>query len=114
MIYDGQYFKKLEEVQFMEAKHNLFSAGATEQLYEADEAPIMARLLIDMTNSYLPENRTFAQQYNYKHGVKKYGKKANEAALKEIQQQHVRKCFMPIAVAELLRREKEHAQEKPA
>ena len=30
-----------------------------------------------------------------------------------IKQQHARKCFSPIAVAELSRREKERAQEAP-
>ena len=41
-ICDGQCFEKLDEIETMESKHNVFNAEATEQLCEADEAPIAA------------------------------------------------------------------------
>ena len=95
----------------MESKHNLFSTDAKEQLFEAVEAPIMAQPSVNMMRSCQPESGTFAQQCNYKQGVKKCGDRAEKAALKETKQQHVQMCFSPIAVAELTQQEKERAQE---
>ena len=92
-IHDGQYFEKLEEIEFMESENNIFSPEAKEQLHETDEAPMLAQLIMNMMKSHAPESGTFTQQCNYKQGVKKCGTKAETAALKEIKQQHARKCF---------------------
>ena len=92
-ICDGQHFEKSDEIEMIELKHNLFGTDAKEQLHEAEEAPIVAQLLVNVMRSCQPESGTFAQQHNYKQGVKKCGDRAEKAALKETKQQHAQKCF---------------------
>ena len=53
----------------------------------------------------------FAQQYIYKHGLKKFKERGKEAAYKEIDQLIRRTCFAPIDVKNLTASEKERAQE---
>ena len=42
-------------MEIVESKHDLFNAGAKEQLCKADEAPIVARLTVDVAKSCPPE-----------------------------------------------------------
>ena len=53
----------------------------------------------------------FIQQYLYNKGIKIFGEKGKQAALKELKQQHTRKCFAPISIALLSRKERERAQQ---
>ena len=53
----------------------------------------------------------FAQQYIYKKGLKKSGERGKQGAIKEWDQLHRQKCFVPIDVSTLTKQEKEQAQQ---
>ena len=49
--------------------------------------------------------------YIYEKGLKKFGERGKQAAIKEWDQLHRRKCFVPIDVSTLTKQEKERAQQ---
>ena len=49
----------------------------------------------------------FAQQYIYEKGIKIFGKRGKQATIKEWDQLHRRKCFVPIDIASMTQQEKE-------
>ena len=49
------------------------------------------------------------QQYALNKGLKKHGKRGEDAVLKEITQSHDSACFEPIKVEDMTPEEKQHA-----
>ena len=74
-------------------------------------APIMAQVITNLNLESSTSGVCFAQQYIYKHGLKKFKERGKEAAYKEIDQLIRRTCFAPIDVKNLTASEKERAQE---
>jgi hypothetical protein len=54
---------------------------------------------------------SFAQQYIMQQGLKKFGKKGEDAALKEVGQMCKRTCFAPVSIKEMTSQERKKAQE---
>ena len=52
----------------------------------------------------------FVQQHLHHKGIKIFGEKGKEAAVKELKQQHARKCFAPIAMEAPSKTERDKAQ----
>ena len=85
-----------------EAQHNLHYAqdeNTKELGYETAEAQFIGMVL-----------ECLAQQHTLSKGLKIYGKDGELAISKELKQLLDRRCFWPILVAELTRRERERAQ----
>ena len=57
-----------------------------------------------------PTEHSFLQQYGLEKGIKKFGQKGKDAALKELEQMHNRECFVPVSVSELNNTERKKAQ----
>ena len=53
---------------------------------------------------------SFAQQFIFQKGRKKFGKRGNQAAFNEFDQLHHRNCFTPIDLSKLTPLEKKKAQ----
>ena len=61
---------------------------------------MLAKIFTQIAEEY-PSQASFAQQYSYKQGLKKFGDKGQEAAVAEMKQLHGRECFKPIHINEL-------------
>ena len=57
------------------------------------------------------ERLSLMWQCNFNEGMKTFGEKGKEAALKELRQQHACECFAPIAVVALSEQEWKRAQQ---
>ena len=53
----------------------------------------------------------FVQQHLCPKGIKIFGERGKEAAVKDLKQQHARKCFAPIAMEALSKTERDRAQQ---
>ena len=53
----------------------------------------------------------YAQQYVYEKGIKLFGERGEQAATKEWDQLHRRKCFVPVDISTLTEQEKKRAQQ---
>ena len=78
-------------------KHNQFSVEEVGVECIHTEAQFMA---VSMKKSMQEHNTEFAfmQQHLHHKGLKTFGEKGKEVAVKELKQQHARKCFAPIAI----------------
>jgi hypothetical protein len=104
-----------DKIKKMEVCHNIIHqtrASKSEILeYEPDDTMIMARLISDLQNQVKTKKKSFAQQYILQKGLKLYGSKGYDAALKELEQLYKRTCFEPVNVNELTAGEKKKAQQ---
>ena len=78
--------------------------------YKPTEARVLAFIMVHYQDTY-QTNYNFLMQYNVHKGLKIYGKKGKEAALKEMKQLHDRTVFEPITRTELNELEKKRAME---
>ena len=92
----------------VESKHNLYTCEVNreEHEYNRNKAYVLSLYIEKITKDYRSEYE-FAQQYSLKKGL---GKKGEDAIVKEMRQQHERKCFQPILVSELTKEERRKAQ----
>ena len=78
--------------------------------FEKEEAKVLAMLMSQINNDVESKRLSLMQQCNFNEGMKIFGEKGKEAALRELRQQHARKCFGPMAVAVSLDQECRRAQ----
>ena len=67
-----------------------------------------ARFMTEVNSRVQQTDSSFAQQYNLRKGLSKFGSKGEEAAMKELDQLHARNCFAPISIADLTQIEHSH------
>ena len=72
---------------------------------------LMARYINDISNKVMRQGASFAQAYLLNKGLKKYGKKGQDASVKELDQLHRRNSFTPILIAEMSPIERRKAQQ---
>ena len=78
--------------------------GEQEWEYDIDEAWMIEKLMIDLQEKAETDNifeATFGQQYVLQKGIKLYGQKAIDGAIKEMEQLNNRDCFMPVRLEDL-------------
>ena len=90
----------------LEMCHNLLAAEekpdpSLERQYNTEEAPVLARIMMDMNVKYGVGEKCFGQQYMLNKGLKLFGDKGKAASGKELKQLHDRLCFAPKSVAEM-------------
>ena len=118
---EGEKLKRVKRVHFkedeerkMELSHNILHQvnPTQEQMkeYEVEDAIVIARLIGDLNSTMSIKGLSFAQQYLLKQGLKKFEKRGEEAARKELDQLCKRNCFMPVGVKELTPSERKRAQ----
>jgi len=78
--------------------------------YSTELAPVFAQLIFDINYSVCRHGASFAQQFIFQKGRKKFGKHGNQAAINEFDQLHHRNCFAPIDLSKLTPLEKKKAQ----
>ena len=71
--------------------------------YEPDDSMIIIRLIGDLQNQLKTREMSFAQQYILQKGLNVFGQRGYEAAIKKVNQLHIRKGFKPLDVNELKR-----------
>ena len=73
--------------------------------YSPEEVELLAQTFVQLMQG------SFAQQYSYKKGLKKFGQKGLDAAVKELKQLHGRTCFKPRHPNELTPQQRRKAME---
>ena len=105
------YKEVLSQQKTIENQHNPFQIDETKGVEcEKEEAKVLAMLMSQISNDIKSKRLSLMQQCNFNEGMKMFGDKGKEAALKELRQQHARKCFAPMAVAASLDQECRRAQ----
>jgi hypothetical protein len=79
--------------------------------YEDQEAMIICRLISDLNHQVATRGKSFAQQYILQQGLKKFGKRGGDAAVKEVEQMYKRTCFEPISIKDMTSSERKKAQQ---
>ena len=119
----------------LEMCHNIMTDDNTHERveYSPDKADIIARIMVQIhegvaekgfgfiqehanrnTNSGASVKSAleqYAQQYVYEKGIKLFRERGEQAATKEWDQFHRRKCFVPVDIASLTEKEKKRAQQ---
>ena len=92
---DEEWFQK-------ELEHNLFTQvtrNSDEHIdYDPSIAMVIARVMSEINGKATAEGASFAQQYIFQKGLKKFGDRGRAAAAKELDQLHQRNCFTPIEI----------------
>jgi len=78
--------------------------------YLTELAPVFAQLIFDINYGVRRHSASFAQQFIFQKGGKKFGKHGNQAAFDEFDQLHHCNCFTPIDLSKLTPLEKKKAQ----
>jgi len=95
----------------IESMHNLDPLAVHHSIkYSQDIAPVFAQLISDISAGVRRHGASFAQQFIFQKGRKKFGKRDDKAAYKEFDQLHNRNCFKPIDLSMLTVLEKKKAQ----
>jgi hypothetical protein len=95
----------------LEKKHILpVTTTPPKVFYDMGTAAIFAHTITELNSKCHTTGKCFGQQMMLKKGLEKFGKEGRKAAIKEATQLHDWKCFVPIIVAELSKREKQRAQ----
>ena len=103
-----QHCQIVEHIKLQE-QHNLFHMMEQTNEHGQHEAMTIGRLINDIDN-HIGSEKMFAQQCILEKGLKKFGKRGKEAALKEMRQLHDRTCFAPTSVKEMNWTERKKAQ----
>jgi hypothetical protein len=103
-----------DEMRQLEYCHNLVAQVKPDEEkildYGSNKAMLIARFIQDITMNVNKHRVSFAQQYMLQKELKVFGNKGHEASMKEIDQQHKRKCFPPLKVKEMKPSERKKAQ----
>jgi len=121
---EQSYLQKLEQV------HNLIVQSiskkkndATSLKYNKEQGMVLAIMISEIRRRSaklskakryqdLPKSeKSFVQTYTVLKGIKKFGKKALDASLKEMQQLHERVAFEPISIKNMTPQERKRAME---
>jgi len=98
----------LAEIEFL---HNMVPLPIHHSInYSTELAPVFAQLIFDINYGICHHGASFAQQFIFQKGQKKFGKRGNQAAINEFNQLHHRNCFTPIDLSKLMPLEKKKAQ----
>ena len=104
----AQSFVQLER---LEQQHNMTPVGEYESIeYTEEDSRVVASLMHDIYSGVSRRGLQFSQQLMFHRGRKRFGKRADDAATKELDQLHRRNCFTPIDPANLTPEEKKRAQ----
>ena len=79
--------------------------------YQEEEAMIICRLIDDLNHQVATRGKSFVQQFILQQGLKKFGKRGGDAAVKEAEQLYKRTCFEPVSIKEMTAKERKKAQE---
>ncbi len=84
-----------------------------DEVIEYDDiiAGVAARFIHFQNERAMAHGVSLGQQYIVNKGLKLFGDRGKKAALKELNQLHVRECFAPILISELTPEEKKKVQE---
>jgi hypothetical protein len=82
-----------------------------EVFYDGGTAIIFAKTFHQLNERVNNTGKCFGQQLLLKKGLAKFGEQGHAAGKKEVKQLHDRKCFVPIDVGKLSKREKQRAME---
>ena len=97
----------------LEDDHNLVTQTSPnpneDTEYRVDLAMLIARYMVDIHLTTKRRGASFLQQYLLKQGLKKYGKKGYDGALKEMDQLHRRSSFSPISIKSMSSKERKRA-----
>jgi hypothetical protein len=99
-----------------ESRFHLPHQGAFKHEYSSRNGYVFAQIIEQISHLSLnakEENEfySFAQQYGLGKGIRKFGKKGKEAAIKEMKQLHERTVFLPVDVSKLTQKERDEAME---
>ena len=97
-----------------ESKYHLPHQGAFVEEYTSRGAHVFAQIIEEMSHLNLTTKQekkfySFVQQYGIGKGIKKSGKKGNDAAMKEMKQLHDRTVFKPVDISKLTKEERDQA-----
>ena len=96
--------KKLEQA------YNIDSKTKKTMEYGQSAAQMAAKFMVETHGHVIIAGASYAQQYSFKKGLQKFGKKGSDAVTKELDQLHKRNCFVPVDVSKLTVGEKKKAQ----
>jgi hypothetical protein len=103
-----------DELKQLEHCHNLVAQVKPDEEkiieYGSNQAMLIARFIQDITMNVNEHRASFAQQYMLQKGLKVFGKKGQNASMKEINQLHKRTFFAPLRVKEMKPSERKKAQ----
>ena len=107
-------FEKGNGDKHMEECYNIDSGEGTkiysEAKYDRTTAMLAAKIMTDVYDQVKVNGASFAQQYVIQKGLKKFGKRGEDAVNKELDQLHRRNCFVPVDVSTMNAKEKKRAQ----
>ena len=107
--FDDDDYHKLEMCHNLVAQESRNTDQDVE--YNPQLAMVIARVMCDINAKTTAQGASFAQQYIFQKGLKKFGQRGKAAAGKELDQLHRRTCFTPIDISTLTPEEKRKAME---
>ena len=97
----------------LEDGHNLITQTSPnpdeDAEYRVELAMLIARYMVDINQTTKRKGASFLQQYLIKQGIKKYGQRGYDGALKELDQLHRRSSFTPVSVKSMTGKERQRA-----
>ena len=119
--------RRSQRIKMMQATNHLVTQEKTKIVeYDPSIARVIVMTMSKINNGILKSGRqrwrnmkttrqntvkSFVETYTLKRGLKKFGQKARDAALKEVGQLHGRTCFVPIDIEALTESERRKAME---
>ena len=94
----------------LEMAYNINSKTKKTMEYGQSAAQMAAKFMVETHGHVIIAGASYAQQYSFKKGLQKFGKKGSDAVTKELDQLHKRNCFVPVDVSKLTVGEKKKAQ----
>ena len=90
---------------------NFQSPIRDEDVYSVEMAPLIAQFIVKCNGEATRLETSNGMQYVLQKGLKVFGEKGREAAIKEVKQMLQRTCFVPISVKELTPEERRRTVE---
>ena len=104
-----------DEWNTLEMCHNLLTQVHPNPEEDVEYSPqlamVIARVMSDINSKSTAHGASFAQQYIFEKGLKKFKQRGSDAAAKELDQLHRRNCFSPLDVSKMTPQEKRKAME---
>jgi hypothetical protein len=96
------------------AQSNLLTQGHSEEQYSIDIAKVVATTMHHwnmVMHNQEHKHHAFIKMYSLKHGIKTFGKEAEDTASTEMQQLHDRSIFWPMHVESLTAQKRHRVME---
>ena len=100
--------QKMQDIK-IEQQHNISGDHVNGHQHTSCEATVVARATNEIDHR-ITNGEQHMQQQSFEKGVKKYGNKGKEAAVKEVAQPTTRSWFKPTLLKNLCRKERKRAQ----